>query len=164
MTKPNTNKTKTSAPTAEPQGDNTKPVDGEPTGLNMTDNAQATQTETSAPAAEPKGDNTKPADGELTGPNMTEQEYDVLTSTASQEKAPPKTGNREIKGKGSISSAATLRTAEPSRVEIAATIAAGMLGQGRYTALLRDDRIVHDLAANSLRVADALIAAAEPQA
>ena len=56
------------------------------------------------------------------------------------------------------------RQAGPSRLSIAATIAAGMLGQGRYTALLRDDRMVHDLAANSLRVADALIAAAEPQA
>lgn len=36
MTKPNTSKTKTSAPMAEPQGDNTKPADGEPTGPNMT--------------------------------------------------------------------------------------------------------------------------------
>lgn len=40
----------------------------------------------------------------------------------------------------------------------------GMLGQGRYTALLRDDRMVQDLALNSLRVADALISAANPQA
>ena len=107
MTKPNTNKTKTSAPTAELQGDNTKPADGEPTGPNMTDNAQATQTETSA---------------------------------------------------------ATLQTAEPSRVEIAATIASGLVAHGRYAALLRDERMIHELAANSLRVADALIAAAEPQA
>ena len=121
MTKPDTSKTKTSAPMAAPQGDNTKPADGEPTGP--------------------------------TGPSMTKQEEDS-----------PKTENREIKGQEPVSSAATLQTAEPSRVEIAATIASGLVAHGRYAALLRDERMIHELAANSLRVADALIAAANPQA
>lgn len=91
---------------------------------------------------------TNPEAGEPTGPNMTEQEHEALTG---------KRTNVEL-------SLDTLRPADPSRLTIAVTIAAGMLGQGRYTALLRDDRMVQDLAANSLRVADALIAAAEPQA
>lgn len=121
MTKPDTSKTKTSAPMAAPQGDNTKPADGEPTGS--------------------------------TGPSMTKQEEDS-----------PKTENKEIKGQEPVSSAATLRTAEPSRVEIAATIASGLVAHGRYAALLRDERMIRELAANSLRVADALIAAANPQA
>ena len=111
------------------------------------------KTKTSAPMAEPQGDNTKPADGEPTDPNMTKQEEDS-----------PKTENREIKGQEPVSSAATLRTAEPSRVEIAATIASGLVAHGRYAALLRDERMIRELAANSLRVADALIAAANPQA
>ncbi|QWP36429.1 hypothetical protein J5W72_11585 [Akkermansia muciniphila] len=114
--------------------------------------------------AEPQGDNTKPADGEPTAPNMTKQEYDALTGTASQEEDPPKTENREIKGQEPVSSAATLRTAEPSRVEIAATIASGLVAHGRYAALLRDERMIRELALNSLRVADALISAANPQA
>lgn len=127
-------------------------------------NKTANQDKTTTPKADALGDNTNPTAGENPGPNMTEQEYEALTSTASQDKATPKTGNREIKGKGPVSSAATLRSAAPSRLAIAATIAAGMLGQGRYTALLRDERMVQDLAANSLRVADALIAASESQA
>ncbi len=111
------------------------------------------KTKTSAPMAAPQGDNTKPADGEPTGPSMTKQEEDS-----------PKTENREIKGQEPVSSAATLQTAEPSRVEIAATIASGLVAHGRYAALLRDERMIRELAANSLRVADALIAAANPQA
>lgn len=94
------------------------------------------------------GDSNNAEGGNDPGPNMTEQEYEALTG---------KRTNVEL-------SLDTLRPADPSRLSIAATIAAGMLGQGRYTALLRDDRMVQDLAVNSLRVADALIAAAEPQA
>ena len=111
------------------------------------------KTKTSAPMAAPQGDTTKPAAGDPTGPSKTKQEEDS-----------PKTENREIKGQEPVSSAATLQTAEPSRVEIAATIASGLVAHGRYAALLRDERMIHELAANSLRVADALIAAANPQA
>lgn len=46
------------------------------------------------------------------------------------------------------------------RLTIGAIVASGMLGQGRYTTLLRDDRMAKDLAVNALRVADALIAEA----
>lgn len=73
--------------------------------------------------------------------------------------ATPKTNKTAKQDETTTPKDGALRQAGPSRLSIAATIAAGMLGQGRYTALLRDDRMVQDLAANSLRVADALIAA-----
>lgn len=101
-----------------------------------TDDIQVT-----SPAAEPLGGNTNPTGEE-----------------------PKKKATGKKAGSAGEKPGAVLRLAAPSRLSIAATIAAGMLGQGRYTALLRDDRMVQDLASNSLRVADALIAAAEPQA
>lgn len=108
-------------------------------------NKIAKQDETTTPKDGTLGNNTSPG-------------------TAPQEKTTPGTGSGEDKETvkkctPTFLPTASLRKAEPSRLSIAATIAAGMLGQGRYTALLRDDRMVQDLAANSLRVADALIAA-----
>ena len=112
-------------------------------------NKTAKQDETTTPKDGTLGNNTNPEEGESTEPNMTSP------GTAPQEKTTAGTGSGEDKE--------TVK-AGPSRLSIAATIAAGMLGQGRYTALLRDDRMVQDLALNSLRVADALISAANPQA
>lgn len=119
-----------------------------------TDDIQVT-----SPAAEPLGGNTNPTVGEPIKSNVTEQEAENLKGEEPKKKA---TGKKA--GSAGETPGVVLRLAAPSRLSIAATIAAGMLGQGRYTALLRDDRMVQDLAVNSLRVADALIAAAEPQA
>lgn len=121
-------------------------------------NETAKQDETTTPKDGTLGNNTNPEEGESTEPNMTSP------GTAPQEKTTAGTGSGEDKETvkkctHTFLPTATLRQAGPSRLSIAATIAAGMLGQGRYTALLRDDRMVQDLAANSLRVADALIAA-----
>ena len=125
---------------------------------------KATKAATTAPTVASLGDDTNQSAGEPSGPNMTKEDYEALTGSESQEKANPAPATGEDHRIGVTPSLSSLRVAEPSRVAIAATIASGLVAHGRYAGLLRDERMVHELAANSLRVADALIAAAEPQA
>lgn len=125
---------------------------------------KATEAAATVLTVEPLGDDTNQSSGEPSGPNMTRQEYEALTGSESQEKTNPAPATGEDQRMGKISSCTTLRSAEPSRVAIAATIASGLMAHGRYAALLRDERMIRELVANALRVADALIAAAEPQA
>lgn len=129
-----------------------------------TSSPKATKAATTAPTVASLGDDTNQSAGEPSGPNMTRQEHEALTGSESQEKANPAPTTGEGQRMGEISSCTTLRAAEPSRVVIAATIASGLMAHGRYAALLRDERMIRELVTNALRVADALIAAAEPQA